>query len=460
MSAPPDARRRSPGIWELALPTITGNVVFAFAAMIQTRFVGALGPQAVAAVGVSHRVLMMMQSLFLAISIGLSALIARAWGAEDRREVAHVLTAGIVVTGVVSIVFTLVCLLLGGAIAGIFGLDPPTTAEAAANVRWLGAFVFGFALNVMVLAALRAASDVMRPLVVVFVTNVATTVLLYPLVFGQWGLPRLHSAGAPVSMGITAMVSAVVLLLLWHRDRLPIEFDVSQWRERDRYRRLIDIGYPAGLEQFCMQGGNLLFLALIGHYYGKEAFAAYAIGMNMLNLAIVVGFGFSVAGSTLVGQHLGAGSFQAARRAGWRAALFAVSSMSAIALVTILFAEELARFFIGDEELTVRYTVQFTYIMGATLPLLGTDFAIGGSLRGAGDTRFPLIVTFASMFVARLGLAVLVIHLALPVIWIYSVMIVEWILRAVLLVMRFRSGKWQHAIAGRLGAGEQPGQTY
>jgi putative MATE family efflux protein len=443
---------RRPGIWELALPTITGNVIFALAAMIQTRFVGALGAQAVAAVGVSQRVLMTMQALFMAISIGLSALTARAWGANDRQEAARVLTAGMVLTAVVSGALTVAVLVFSGPIAGMFGLDPATTAEATENVRWVAVFVVGYATNIIVLAALRAASDVIRPLLFVFVTNGITVVLMYAFVFGRFGAPRMDSAGAPFALGIVAMIGAAVLVFLWWRQKLTIGCDASQWRDRDRYRRLIDIAYPAGLEQLCMQGGMLGFLAIIGHYYGKEAFAAYAIGTNLLNLAIVVGFGFSVAGSTLVGQYLGAGDFHTARRSGWRAMLFSVGSMSAIALVTVIFAEALARFFLGGgQELTVSYTMQFMYVMAAILPFMGVEFAIGGALRGAGDTRYPLVVTLVSMLGARIGLAIVAIQLNLPVVWVYGTMLVEYLARGWLLVQRFRSGKWKNAIAGRLG---------
>ena len=83
-------------------------------------------------------------------------------------------------------------------------------------------------------------------------------------------------------------------------------------------KRLLDIGYPAALEQGVFQFGFFIFLMLIGNFYGTEAFAAYNIGINVLQVCMTVGFGFSIAGSTLVGQHLGAGDPDAAARSGWR----------------------------------------------------------------------------------------------------------------------------------------------
>jgi putative MATE family efflux protein len=439
-------------IWKLAVPTIIGNVIYALAAMAQTRFVGTLGPQAVAAVGVSQRVFFAVQAVLIAISVGASALIARAWGAGDRREAAHVLTAAMVLTGALSLVATILALVFAESIAASFGLDASTSIEATRNVRWFALFMLGLASNIIMLAALRATADVWIPLLFVIIVNVMTVVMLYIFIFGAFGAPRMDSAGAPFASGLSYTIGGAVLLAAWWRQRLSIAFDVSEWRQRERYWRLFHIAYPTGIEQIIMQGGLFVFLSLIGHSYGKDAFAAYTVGINLLNVAIVVGFGFSIAGATLVGQHLGAGNFKAARRSGWRSLSFAAGSMALLAVVPAVFAEELARFFLGEEEQAVRYTVQFTYILALMLPLLGVEFAIGGSLRGAGDTRFPLMTTILGIVFARIGLTLVIVRLGLPVMWAYSVMVVEYLFKATLLILRFRSGRWQHALAGRLGS--------
>src|SRR6201999_1023026 len=96
-----------------------------------------------------------------------------------------------------------------------------------------------------------------------------------------------------------------------------LKFHRGQLFQLPRYRRLLHIGYPVAVEQLVLQSGFFLFMSLIGHYYGTEAFAAYNVGVNMLNAAMVVGSGFSIAGATLVGQHLGAGDVEGAARSGW-----------------------------------------------------------------------------------------------------------------------------------------------
>jgi len=231
---------------------------------------------------------------------------------------------------------------------------------------------------------------------------------------------------------------------------LTIKFHPGDVFKKMRYQRLLHIGYPVALEQLVLQFGFFLFMSLIGHHYGTEAFAAYNVGVNMLNAAMVVGSGFSIAGATLVGQHLGAGDVEGASRSGWRACSMAVAAMSLIGFLICVKAPALARFFLGSDEIAVLRTTEFTYIMGAMLPLLGVDMAIGGSLRGAGDTRFPLITSFLGLIGVRCALAATFAFFHLPVVWVYSSIIGDYMLKGSLLIWRFKSGHWKHALTKRV----------
>ena len=194
------------------------------------------------------------------------------------------------------------------------------------------------------------------------------------------------------------------------------------------------------------QVGFFIFLMLIGNFYGTEAFAAYNIGVNLLMVCFTVGFGFSIAGSTLVGQSLGASDPDAAARSGWKALAYAVLSMGGLGLLIVLNAQPLAEFFIGDEPVTIEYTVLFIYMLGAMMPLMAVEFAIGGALRGAGDTRFPLYATIAGLLMMRCGLAALATWLGLPVGYVYAALIGDYILKSVMLVWRFSRGKWKTVV--------------
>lgn len=434
-------------MWALAFPSILGNVAFSAVVLVQTKFVGVLGAEALAAVGVGQRVFFAMQAVLIAVSAGTTALVARAWGAGDHKEASRVTMASLVLAGLFALVMMGVGVTAARPVASLFGLDPVTLDLAASNIRMFSWFNLAFAVNFILSAALRASGDAWSPLWIGVGVNLLNLPLLYALIFGHYGFPAWGVAGVAAAAGISFSVGGAVLLLLWLNQKFRVRHVGGGWWRRARLRRLLDIGYPAAAEQLVFQVGFFIFLMLIGNFYGTEAFAAYNVGGNLLMVCITVGFGFSIAGATLVGQHLGAGDHSGAARSGWRACAWAVLTMGGIGLLVALFAADLAAYFIGDEPLTVRYTVVLIYVLGAMMPLLAVEFALGGALRGAGDTRFPLLATFLGLIGMRCVLAAAFTYLDLPVVWVYGAMVGDYLLKTVMLIARFRRGRWRTAVS-------------
>jgi putative MATE family efflux protein len=453
MTTPAESEARPqtqrPTIWQLAVPSIMSNLMFSMVAMVQTKFVGSMGAPAVAAVGAGQRVFFALQALLMAIGVGTTALVARSWGAGEREEASRITSASLMFGGMVGLVLMIFGMLFSHQIAEVFGLDEHAAELASRNIFWLAAFIIGFAIDIILSSALRAAGNAWTPLLFGVAVNAVNLPLLYAFILGKWGAPHMGAAGAPFASGLSFVICGAVLVSLWMRQKLSIKFYPGDIFNKARYARLLQIGYPVALEQLVLQFGFFLFVALIGHHYGTEAFAAYNVGVNMLNAAMVVGSGFSIAGATLVGQHLGAGDIEGAARSGWRACSIAVAAMSLIGFLIVLNAQSLARFFLGSDEIAVLRTTEFTYIMGAMLPLLGVDMAIGGSLRGAGDTRFPLITSFLGLIGVRCALAATFAAFHLPVVWVYSSIIGDYMLKGSMLIWRFKSGHWKHALTKR-----------
>lgn len=429
------------GIWELAWPTILSNLLFSVIGIISIKIVGSLGAEAVAAVTTGHRIFFGLQAILMAVSAGTTAMVARSWGAKEFEEAAKITSVSLWIGNIVALILMVPCVIFAESIAAVFGLDDSTTQQAASFIRYLSLFNIAFAINMIIGASLRAAGDTMTPLWIGVITNIINIILVYVLVFGLYGFPQMGVAGAAVANGLSFSVGAVILLLLLYGRKLKVGVGGKGSLTRSRIGQLVHIGYPAGLEQFVFQGGFLAFLWLVG-YYGTAAFAAYGIGVQILSISFVVGFGFSIAGATLVGQHLGARNPEGATRQGWRATGLAIVSMTALSIVIVIFARDIAWFLIQDEEV-VQNTVVFIYIMAIAQPLMAIEFTLGGCLRGAGDTRFPLITTMVGLIGVRVGLAAIFTYLGLSVYWIYGALIGDYIVKAIMVVLRFRSGKWK-----------------
>lgn len=430
-------------IWELAWPAILSNLLFAVMGIVSIKVVGSLGADAVAAVTTGQRIFWAVQAVMMAISAGTTALVARAWGAGDPVEAAKVTSVSLWVGNMVALMLTIPCLIFPYQIAGIFGLDERPTRLAAEFIVYMSYFNLAFAVNMILGAALRAAGDTKTPLWIGVLTNLFNVFLVYALVHGHFGFPALGVAGAAIAGGLSFVLGGAVFLALWYGRRLIVAVGGRGSVTRARLRQLVHIGYPAGLEQFVFQAGFVAFLWLVA-FYGTAPYAAYGVGVQILSISFVVGFGFSIAGATLVGQHLGAGDPEGATARGWRATWLAIGSMVALSLLIVLFAESIARYLIDDDEV-VRLTVVFIYILGVMQPLMAVEFTLAGCLRGAGDTRFPLITTMTGLVGVRVGLAAIFTLAGLTAEWVYAALIGDYIVKALMLIRRFRSGKWQQA---------------
>ena len=406
--------------------------------------VGSLGAAALAATTAGERIFFVLQAVLMAVTAGTTALVARAWGARDRTEAELVTRASLAICLGVAALAALIGVGFARELAGVFQLEEETLELTATYIRWLMAFNPAFAVFFALGAALRAAGDTRTPLVMGGVANVLNGVLLFPLVFGSFGFPSMGVRGAALSGGASFTFSSTLFLWLWWSNRLVVGRGPRGALERERLKKLFTIGFPAGLEQGVFQIGFIVFLWIVS-FYGTEPYAAYGIGVRILSFSFVIGSGFSIAAATLVGQHLGAKDPEGAKRGGWRATWLSVGAMSFFGLVIALSAEPIARFMIDDDEV-VRLTVVFIYILGSVQPLMAAEFSLAGALRGAGDTRFPLYTVLAGMLLVRTTLAGFAGWQGLAVEWVFAALIGDYVVKAGLLVGRFRSGRWQQVL--------------
>ena len=194
------------------------------------------------------------------------------------------------------------------------------------------------------------------------------------------------------------------------------------------------------------RGRTLVFTGFMATF-GTIAVSAYFIGTRVLMLSFVPGVAYQMAASTLVGQNLGAGQPEQARRAGWGAMRSALAAMSLTGVTIALLAHPITSLFGATGRQTIELTVTFIYILAAAQPMMSIDFALGGALRGAGDTRFPLLAVFTGLVGARLVLAWLAVHVfdaTLTVVW--CCLLADYSTRAVMLVLRFRTDRWQRVV--------------
>ncbi len=427
-------------VWGLAWPSILANVLFASVGVVALKAVGSLGTDAVAAVGTGGRIFFVIQSIMMAISTGTTALVARAYGAKRYQEASQVLYDSMLISMFLSFISIFIIWVAGEDLLGLFGLELEAKQLALDYLKVLILFSPTFGVSIIFGAAVRAAGDVKTPLFIGLIQNIINIFLLIGLVNGRYGFPELGVVGAAYAGGISFAIGSVLGLFVWVTKIITIPLPKLNSFSFSRFRELIRVSTPAGLEQGVFQLGLLLYFWIIS-LYGNAPIAAYNVGINILMLSFMVGQGFTVAGATLTGQFLGAENPKEAKRSGWRSAGLTMVSMGILGILLALASRPIAGFFVDDPEV-IRLTVLFVWLLGIMQPLMALEFALGGALRGAGDTKSPLYIVSISLVFFRLTFAGFFAWFGFSIEYIFGSLIIDYVVKAILFTYRFESGRW------------------
>lgn len=409
-----------------------------------TAMVGRLGAVALAAVGISTMVQLASAMVVSAFGTGASAIVGRESAAgeweEVRRTTGQALLLGILFGSLVA------CAGFLGArtLFQLIGAEA-AVAEIAGNLlETLFVFTPAFLLMAIGNAVLRGIGKTRTAFFIGTFSNLLSLLLAYLLIFGV-GLPQFGAMGAAWSAGLSQLAGGVTAVAVLKRDvdiRLRWQ-DVIQW-QTETIRKILRISLPAAFEQMALQGGRVTFTFVLAGV-GAVQFAAHQIAMQVESLSFLPGFGFSVAIMTLVAQSLGkkrpGQAERLVRATGW----LAVITMTAMASVFLLFAESLTALFISDPE--VIYWGTFCVMIAAfEQPTIAVTYILAGALRGSGDTRWPMYVTVLGVWVFRMPVIYLCVHVwGLSIVSVWIVTAVDFLLRSIVLWGRFRTGEWKRA---------------
>jgi len=439
MSIPPAPRINSRQVWRLAWPTITAAVLTTCLGLIHFKIVAHLGSDALATVTAGQRLFFMLQALLMGLSVAVTTVVAQAWGAGNRERATGDSWQGLYLGGLIAVLILLAVIVFSDDIPIWFGLAGNTADLTSRFIVITTAFSIFFSLSLILPAALRAVGDARTPLRYAWGATAINIGLCWLLVNGHWGFPALGSLGIAWGTGLAPAIAFTLLLWHWYRGGLPLPSAPPPAINREAWKRLLKLGTPAAAEQVVLHTGLLLFLRLVADY-GTDAYAAYGIGLSLLATVIVVGYGFSIAASTLAGQCAGAGRRDLAKLSAFKTLKLSGAILTVLALLFVANARALADFMTPNTDVA-ELTETFVTVLGLLMPLLTIELTLAGVLRGLGDTRFPLVAT-ASGLGCRLLLGGVVLALEADIVWLFATLIADYALKALLISWRFAKQDW------------------
>jgi putative MATE family efflux protein len=344
---------------------------------------------------------------------------------------------------VIGLIGTALLLIFAEPALDLMGAEPQARAEGVTYLRLVSlVFVLQSVLFVSN-ACLRGAGDTRTAMVVMGVVNVLNIVVSWTAINGPFGLPRLGVAGSALGAVVGRGAGGLLVLVMLIRGRNGLKLVPRDWRpDMETVKRMLRVGLPTGVERLVIRFAMMIFLRAVAGL-GTVAVAAHAVALRAESLSFMPGFGFAMAGTTLVGQGLGARQPKRAERSGYMTHRMATALMSVMGLMFILFP----RFFVSlftDDVAVIEMAITPLRIVGFVQPFLASSMVFPGSLRGAGDTMFPMYVSSASIWATRVPLTLLfayALNLGLPGAWI--AMGLDQAVRGTIFFLRFRSGQWK-----------------
>ncbi len=434
----------------LALPVLGEQLLNSMVGVFDVYLAGQISVDATAAIGLAAYVAWLISMLFMLVGTGTTALVSRTTGAGRRSEANHFSNQSLGLAAVMGVGAAGLVYVLAPVLAGLQNMQGVRFDTVVRYLRIDGMGHVFTSLTLVGAAALRGVGDMRTPLKVLTVVNIVNIIVSYSLVFGLGPVPGVGIDGIVIGTVAGRVIGGVLMVALLLKGRSGLKIDFGALRPVGAsVRRIFHVGGPAALDGLVMWSGHFVYLKLIAHLaggtLGAAYYAAHIVAVRVEAFTYLPAVAYGTAAATIVGQSLGVGNRKRAIAAGHEAVK--QCSVIAIALTVVFYTGAEVIFAVMQKDALVNEVGPAGFRMVAFFQLfLATSIVYVGALRGAGDTRFPLLVTIVSVGLVRLPLGYLcgyVLDGGLIGAWVG--MCGDMTVRAILAALRFARGKWVHA---------------
>ncbi|MEY2501786.1 MAG: hypothetical protein QOI07_2120 [Verrucomicrobiota bacterium] len=364
-------------------------------------WVGSLGKEAIAAVGLSGNLMMLVMALSQMLGVGTTTVISQAAGRKDQPTAEKAFNQSIVLCLIVALLVGICSFPFRRQYSVALSADAPTAALAVSYLLWfIPALMLQFPL-VSLGAALRA-TGIIKPAVGLQVLSVVLNMIFAPLfIFGVGPFPKMGVAGAALATFISILIANILTIVYFERSYRYLRFRLAQWRPQLRvWWSMLRIGIPAGAE-FALMAVYIVVVYVIIRNFGAAAQAGFGVGARVMQAMFlpVIAVAFSVA--PVVGQNFGG------RRAGRVRQTFysALGITSVLMLLLTLLAQFCASLFIRGftkDPGVIAFGSEYLQIISLNFIAMGIVFTSSSVFQGIGNTWPPLISSATRLLVFAL----------------------------------------------------------
>lgn len=430
----------------MAWPAIVESFFAAFAGLVDSFMVSSLGSGAVAAVGLTTQPKFIGLSLFFAVNVAVSALVARRRGEKKQKEANRLLLTSLLFIVAAAIVLSILFVAAADPIIRLCGSTGDTHDGAVTYFRIImGGMIFN-CIQMGINSAQRGAGNTRITMVTNVTSNTVNIILNYLLIEGHLGFPALGIAGAALATVLGTVVSCIMSILsLLRRDgfiSLPYILRNRVAPTLSALASLVRVGYSVFFEQLLMRVGFMLTAVMAAHQ-GTDAMAAHQVGMNIMGLSFSFGDGLQSTAVALIGRSLGENNEELAKKYGSTCKMLGFSIAAVLAVVYFFGARRLFHLFFPTEEHIVAIGVKIMHVIILVVVFQICQVIYMGCLRGAGDTLYTAIASTVSVTLVRTAVSYFCGYaLGMGIVGIWLGVLGDQVSRYLFASVRFRQGKW------------------
>ncbi len=425
----------------LAIPMILELCLESVFALVDMFFVGKLGKNAIATVGLTESVVTIVYSAAIGLSTAASAIIARRIGEKNPEAASHAAMQSLILALVCTIVLSALGIVFAADILKIMGASPIVIQEGAIFTKiMLGGSVV-IILLFLISGIFRGAGNAaiaMKSLWIASGINIILCpIFIYSLNFGLKGA----AIATTIGRGIGVLYQVYHLINKTGQIHIQRKHLTVHW---ETIKSLLHIAWPATFQFIIASASWIVMSKLVADTGGTAASAGYQIAIRNVIFFILPAWGLSNAAATMVGQNIGANEIDRAKKSVVITATYNVIFMTFVTALFVIFPHPIISFFSKEKEV-IDYGVSALRIIGCGYIFYGIGMVMVQALNGAGDTRTPTIINFICFWIIQIPLAYFLsttLHLG-PVAVFASIPCAETLI-ALLAYYYFRKGNWAH----------------
>ena len=422
----------------LAIPMILELSLESVFALVDMFFVGKLGQNAIATVGLTESVITLIYSIAIGLSTATTAIVARRIGEKNPEDAAVAGAQSLIICFCVTIFITTLGVVFAPNILSLMGANATVVRDGAIFTR----IMFGGSMAIMLLFLIngifRGAGDAAIAMKSLWIAS-AINIILCPIFIHLFGLK-----GAAIATVIGRSSGVLYQSFRLFNGKGIIKFKLHHFTfKTDVIKSIIKIGWPATLQFIIASGSWIALMRLVAQTGGTAASAGYQIAIRNVVFFILPAWGLSNAAATLVGQNLGAKHIDRAEQSAMLTTKYNIIFMSFVMVLFLIFAHPIVSFFTNDAAIA-GYAAQSLRIFGSGYFFYGIGMTMTQALNGAGDTRTPTIINFVCFWVFQIPLAYFLAKgLDLKATGAFLATPIAETIVAIVALYYFKKGKWK-----------------